>query len=142
MAGRNYRRKKNTVDAKGRVSLPPMRVYPKVKEALDLKAQRVGLSPAYYLLRLVAIDLGYLSPTSDPDEIRKWLRADPEQLYFPVRSVAGEALLRLWRGADVRAVDVAKAAGLSYQQAYRQLSRDPGVRKTDLGWVPKQVDTE
>ena len=133
MPGKRY--KKSAVDSKGRISLPPMRVYPQVKKAIEERAERIGLTPAYYVLRLIAIDLGYLSSDSDPKEIRDWLRNGPEDTLIPVRSVAGRALTRLWGGADVTTSQVAKAAGLSYQQAYRQLTRDPGARRTELGWT-------
>lgn len=50
-------------------------------------------------------------------------------------SAAGHALEQL--GGLQTAKRIAEAAGLSYQQAYRQLSRDKNVLKTENGWALK-----
>ena len=50
------------------------------------------------------------------------------------RSAAGKALDQLGVGAHSTR-EIAAAAGIEYQQAYRQLSRDPGVQQTaNKGW--------
>lgn len=51
-------------------------------------------------------------------------------------SAAGEALAQLGSGVHTAKM-IADTAGLSYQQAYRQLTRDPGVEKTNDGWSLK-----
>lgn len=50
----------------------------------------------------------------------------------PKRSIAGEALERLGGVQSTR--EIAEEAGLTYQQAYRQLSRDPSVTKQGNNW--------
>jgi hypothetical protein len=52
----------------------------------------------------------------------------------PKLSAAGQALGRLGGGIQ-STTTIAKEAGISYQQAYRQLSRDQAVEKTEEGWT-------
>jgi hypothetical protein len=116
-----------------REKLPNLRLWPEVVRELEMKGEQSGYSLQYYLLYLIGKDLGYLKPGATVSQTKVWLK-----VRYPLKlrkaSKATRALFKLGGGPKSTS-DVADKASLNYQQAYRQLSRDPNVVKRAGGWV-------